>query len=59
LVLAGDDDPLVPVINAKLMASLIPEARLHVLHDGHFFLISSAAEYTAVVREFLNSEEAS
>ena len=47
------------MINAKLMASLIPEARLHVLHDGHFFLISSAAEYTAVVREFLNSEEAS
>jgi poly(3-hydroxyoctanoate) depolymerase len=59
LVLAGDDDPLVPVINARLMASLIPEARLHVLHDGHFFLISSAAECAAVVREFLNSEGAS
>jgi poly(3-hydroxyoctanoate) depolymerase len=26
LILAGDDDPIVPLVNAKLMAQLIPRA---------------------------------
>lgn len=59
LVLAGDDDPIIPLVNAKLMARLIPKARLHVLHDGHLFLLSSAAESATAVREFLDSDETS
>ena len=35
LILAGDDDPIVPLVNARIMATLIPDARLHVYHDGH------------------------
>lgn len=54
LVMAGDDDPIIPLINAKLMARLIPAARLHVLHDGHLFLVSSAAESVAAVLAFLD-----
>src|SRR5690349_9840287 len=30
LVLAGDDDPIVPLVNARIMHRLIPDARLHV-----------------------------
>jgi poly(3-hydroxyalkanoate) depolymerase len=33
LVMAGNDDPLVPLANAKFLASRIPMARLHVV-DG-------------------------
>ena len=32
LILAGDDDPLVPLLNAHLMDMLIPNSRLHVFH---------------------------
>ncbi|MGP0024918.1 MAG: alpha/beta fold hydrolase [Streptosporangiaceae bacterium] len=35
LVLAGDDDPIIPLANAKILAALIPSARLHVYNGGH------------------------
>ena len=35
LVLAGDDDPIIPLANARILAALIPSARLHVYHGGH------------------------
>lgn len=57
LVMAGDDDPIVPLPNSKLMARLIPRARLHVLRDGHLFILSEPAESARVVREFLDSPE--
>jgi len=47
LILAGDDDPLVPLVNARLMASLIPRSRVRVLKDGHLFLFSRGAESAA------------
>jgi poly(3-hydroxyalkanoate) depolymerase len=54
LVMAGADDPIVPLINAKLMASLIRRARVHVLDDGgHLFLITHAESVAPVVRKFL------
>ncbi|MBN8887112.1 MAG: poly(3-hydroxyalkanoate) depolymerase [Rudaea sp.] len=57
LILAGDDDPVIPLVNARLMARLIRNARLHVFHDGHLFLISDAAEAGRVVRTFLGERE--
>lgn len=56
LILAGDDDPLVPLVNAKLMASLIPRSQVRVLEDGHLFLFSRGAESAAAVNSFLNDE---
>ena len=58
LILAGDDDPIIPLANARLMARLIPRSRLRVFHDGHLFLISNAAEAGRVVREFLDHQAA-
>src|SRR5215467_7196620 len=43
LVLAGTDDPLVPVVNGHILASLIPDARLVIIDDGHLFLVTSAS----------------
>jgi poly(3-hydroxyalkanoate) depolymerase len=55
LVLAGNDDPLVPESNGRLICSLIPNARLHVVDDGHLLLISSAAKVAPIVLEFLTA----
>jgi alpha/beta hydrolase family protein len=42
LILHGDDDPLVPQVNAKIMHRLIPRAKLYIFHDGHLGLGTSA-----------------
>ncbi len=54
LVMAGDDDPIVPVVNARLMARLLPDARLHIYHGGHIALITEATELAPVVEGFLD-----
>ncbi|MCE3285736.1 MAG: Poly(3-hydroxyalkanoate) depolymerase, partial [Steroidobacteraceae bacterium] len=53
LVLAGRDDPLVPVVNAEILAALIPRARLHLVDDGHLFLLSPSQPALPVIRSFL------
>jgi pimeloyl-ACP methyl ester carboxylesterase len=53
LVLAGKDDPLVPLVNARILARLIPDARLETIDDGHLFLVTSARESARLVGEFL------
>ena len=53
LVLAGTDDPLVPVINARILATLIPRARLEVVDDGHLFLLSNPRRVTPTIQAFL------
>jgi poly(3-hydroxyalkanoate) depolymerase len=53
LVLAGADDPIVPLINGKVLASAIRKARLHVIDDGHLFIVTRPREVAAVVRDFL------
>jgi poly(3-hydroxyalkanoate) depolymerase len=57
LVMAGDDDPIIPLVNAKLLSGLIRDSRLHIVNDGHLFLISAAEESGRVVREFLLADE--
>jgi pimeloyl-ACP methyl ester carboxylesterase len=54
LVLAGTDDPIVPVANGRILARLIPDARLATIDDGHLFLITSASESAAMISEFLS-----
>lgn len=53
LILAGTDDPLMPVANARLMRRLIGDAELHLVDDGHLFIITRAKEVAAIVRRFL------
>ena len=54
LVLAGNDDPLVPLVNAKAHAWLLPKARLHVINDGHLFLLTRAKETATLITTFLD-----
>lgn len=56
LILAGNDDPLIPVVNAQLLKTLIPNARLEVLDSGHLFVVTRPEETAAMVEEFLLEE---
>jgi pimeloyl-ACP methyl ester carboxylesterase len=52
-VLAGDDDPIVPVASGRILARCIPQAQLHIVrHGGHLFLLDSAAEMAGLVAAF-------
>jgi poly(3-hydroxyalkanoate) depolymerase len=53
LVMSGTDDPIVPVANGRILASLIPDARLVTIDDGHLFLVTSAAASAATISQFL------
>jgi poly(3-hydroxyalkanoate) depolymerase len=53
LILSGDDDPIIPVANARLMHRLIPDSKLHVYHGGHLALVTEAATLAPVVSQFL------
>lgn len=55
LVIAGDDDPLIPTINPRLMARLIPAAQLHLYRGGHLALLTDARELAPVVEAFLDA----
>lgn len=57
LVLAGNDDPLVPLVNARLHAWLLRDARLHVFDDGHLFLLTRARETASAIAGFLVEPE--
>ncbi|WP_246207451.1 poly(3-hydroxyalkanoate) depolymerase [Bradyrhizobium rifense] len=53
LVLTGSDDPLVPPINGHILASLIPNADLRMIDDGHLFMVTRPAETAALIEDFL------
>jgi poly(3-hydroxyalkanoate) depolymerase len=53
LIVSGDDDPIIPLANARLMHRLIPDSQLHVFHGGHLGLVTEAAELAPVIDAFL------
>jgi poly(3-hydroxyalkanoate) depolymerase len=54
LILAGDDDPIIPLVNARIMHRLIPRSQLHVYHGGHLELAADAERIAPVVEAFLS-----
>jgi poly(3-hydroxyalkanoate) depolymerase len=55
LILAGDDDPIIPLVNARIMHWLIPHSQLHVYHGGHLELATDAEHMAPVVETFLDA----
>jgi pimeloyl-ACP methyl ester carboxylesterase len=53
LILSGDDEPIIPVINARIMHQLIPRSKLVIYHGGHLDLITQAGRLAPVVEAFL------
>jgi poly(3-hydroxyalkanoate) depolymerase len=56
LILAGDDDPIIPLANARIMHWLIPRSQLHVYHGGHLELAADAEGIAPVVEAFLEAD---
>jgi poly(3-hydroxyalkanoate) depolymerase len=54
LVMAGRDDPIVPLANAKLMKAMIPRSELKVFDCGHLFLMTRREESARAISEFLD-----
>jgi poly(3-hydroxyalkanoate) depolymerase len=58
LVLAADDDPISHLGNGRLLARLIPNAKLSVIDGGgHLFAITRPAETALLVERFLAEPE--
>jgi pimeloyl-ACP methyl ester carboxylesterase len=56
LIIAGDDDPIVPLANPKFMARLMPAAQLRVVEGGgHLFLIDEPESVIDDIHAFLEA----
>jgi poly(3-hydroxyalkanoate) depolymerase len=53
LILAGDDDPIIPLVNARIMHRLIPRSQLHIYHGGHLELAADSERLASAVEAFL------
>lgn len=54
LILAGDDDPLIPLCNMKVLHKMIPNSEMYVFGgEGHLFLLTSLEEVVPMVIAFL------
>jgi poly(3-hydroxyalkanoate) depolymerase len=58
LILAGDDDPIIPLVNARIMHWLIPGSELHVYEGGHLELAAHPELIAPVVEAFLDAGQA-
>jgi poly(3-hydroxyoctanoate) depolymerase len=56
LVVTGDDDPVMPLGNALLLARHIPSARLFIARgEGHMLLMDDLSKIFGVMRSFLGA----
>jgi poly(3-hydroxyoctanoate) depolymerase len=56
LILAGKDDVIVPPVNARILARLIPHATLHIFNGGHLFALTEKEQVATVVHAFLRND---
>ncbi len=56
LILAGDDDPIIPLVNARIMHRLIPRSQLHIYNGGHLELAADSERLASVVETFLGAD---
>jgi len=57
LVLMGAHDRIVPPVNGKILARLIPRARLEILPGGHLFLVSRPDVAAKAMADFLGEAD--
>ncbi len=54
LILMGEDDPIVPAVNGKIMASRMPNAQLEIVPCGHMFVLTQAEAVADRVEDFIH-----
>lgn len=56
LVMTGDDDPIIPLINGRILTWRIPRAHLHIVRGGgHLFLLEEPETSAATIVQFLDA----
>ena len=59
LVIAGEDDPIIKPINARLLARRIRNSRLHMVPgSGHLFVLDESENIVGPLEEFLDADDA-
>ncbi|MCK0438954.1 alpha/beta fold hydrolase [Gordonia alkaliphila] len=53
LIIAGTDDPIIPMANAHVLKMLLPRATLHAHDGGHIDLVLNAEVFGPVIDGFL------
>jgi len=53
LILAGTDDPLVPLANGKILAARIPNSKLVEINCGHLLLLTQRSVVVPIIEKFL------
>ncbi len=56
LILMGEDDPLVPPVNGRILASRLPNATLEMVKCGHMFVLTQAEAVADRVESFIHEE---
>jgi pimeloyl-ACP methyl ester carboxylesterase len=59
LVLMGDDDPIVPPVNGRIVASRLRRATLERVDCGHLFVLTRPRETARRVERFMAGDAAS
>jgi pimeloyl-ACP methyl ester carboxylesterase len=55
---AGDDDPIIPLANAKLMARLLRHGTVHIIRGGgHLALLTHAGELVPLIHDFVTAPD--
>jgi pimeloyl-ACP methyl ester carboxylesterase len=55
LVRTGDEDPIIPVANGRILAAGIPHATLHIYRGGHVELVTRPSLLAPLITGFLAS----
>ncbi len=56
LLLFGDDDPIIPVVNGRIFHRLLPHSTLIVYHGGHLDVVLRATQVVPHINRFLLNE---
>jgi pimeloyl-ACP methyl ester carboxylesterase len=57
MVMVGSDDQLVPVSNARLIASAVRDGRLEIIERGsHVCLLQEPARSAQLIRSFVHED---
>ena len=54
LLLMGGDDPLIPVVNGKILMKRLPDAQMVVMDCGHLFILSKPGETAQRIEAFIH-----
>ena len=56
LILMGEDDPLVPPVNGRILEKRLPNATLELVDCGHMFVLTQAERVADRIEEFIHEE---